>query len=93
VLEHLLALAGGLRTAVRRGPDPRSPHADLALLFAAHYLREARLERLWIRSMSDCAVPDRKLPPPEDVVGTWFFRTLRRVLDESERQGPAQPQP
>lgn len=93
VLEHLLALTGGLRTALRRAPDPRTAHGDLAVLFAAHYLREARLERLWIRSMSDCAEESRKLPPPEDIVGVWFFRALRRVLDEAEKEGAQLPPP
>ncbi len=91
VLEHLLAVAGGLRTAIRRAPDPRTPHGSLVLLFAAHYLREARLERLWLRSLSDCASPTQRIPPPEDIVGTWFFRGLRRVLDELDRDGPSPP--
>jgi hypothetical protein len=93
VLEHLLALAAGLRTGMRRAPDARAAHGTLALLFAAHYLREARLERLWVKSMSDCPDPARRIPPPEDIVGTWFFRALRRVLDEAEREEPPQRQP
>jgi len=92
LLEHLLAMAAGLRTAVRQVPDGRGQHRDLLLLFAAHYLREARLERLWIKSMSDCADEQRKIPPPEDIVGAWFFRALKRVLDEADKDGPPQQQ-
>jgi hypothetical protein len=87
VLEHLIVLHRSLRRMARRAPDPRSEHADLVVLFAAHYLREARLERLWVRSMSDCADGDSRLPPPEDIVGHWFWRSWLRLLDEVELEG------
>lgn len=85
VLEHLVVLAASLRRLLRREPDPRSEHGDLVLLFAAHYLREARLERLWVKSLSECAEDDEgKIPLPEDIVGHWFWRAWLRLLDEAE---------
>lgn len=89
VLEHVLALHGSLRRAMRRTVDPRAEHADMVLLFAAHYLREARLERLWVRSLSDVAEGEGKLPPPEDIISHWFWRAWSRVLDEVDADGAA----
>jgi hypothetical protein len=89
VLEHLIVLHQSLRRLLSRPPDPRAEHADIALLFAAHYLREARLERLWVRSLSDCADGESRLPPPEDIVGHWFWRTWLRLLDEIDNEGEA----
>ncbi len=87
LLEHVLALQVSLRTLIRRPADPRAPHADLVLLFVGHYLREARLERLWLRSLSDVSEGhDGRLPPPEDIAGTWFWRAWRRVLDEVDQE-------
>ncbi len=82
-LRHLLALFDSLTTLLGSQPDPRVEHADLLLLFTAHYLREAPLERLWIKALSDCADPDseQRLPPPEDIAGHWFWRTFFRVVD------------
>ena len=84
VLEHLVALHQSLRRMLRTEPDPRGEHGDLLLLFCAHYLREARLERLWVRSLSDCADPDGRIPA-EDIASTWFWRAWQRILDESEQ--------
>ena len=86
ILEHLIVLHRSLRQTLRREPDARAPHHDLALLFAAHYLREARLERLWVRSLSDCSDGDSVMPPPEDIVGHWFWRAWLRLLDEVEEE-------
>ena len=83
LLEHVLTLNVSLRSLLRRAPDPRVPHADMVMLFAAHYLREARIERLWLRSMSDVVDGhDGRIPPPEDIAGAWFWRTWVRLLDE-----------
>ncbi|MEZ4239110.1 MAG: hypothetical protein R3F59_23750 [Myxococcota bacterium] len=87
VLEHLVVLHRSLRHMLERPSDARADHVDLLLLFAAHYLREARLERLWVRSLSDCADGDSRLPPPEDIVGHWFWRSWQRLLDEIELEG------
>jgi hypothetical protein len=62
-------------------PDPRSSHRRVMLLFLAHYAASAPLGRLW-------RVQDGKLPPPEDVLGEWFWGTWQRVLDaEEEAEG------
>jgi hypothetical protein len=89
VLEHLAVVWASLRRLLRADPDPRGEHGDLVLLFAAHYLREARLERLWIKSLSDVVEPDDpgKMPPPEDVAGHWFWCAWSRLLEEIEREG------
>ncbi len=79
---HLVALDSSLRALALRKPDPRWDHLDLLLLFTSHYLKEARLERLWLRALSDSVVPPTvALPPPEDIPGTWFWATWRRILD------------
>ncbi|MEM6927959.1 MAG: hypothetical protein AAF602_13595, partial [Myxococcota bacterium] len=82
-LRHLLALFDSLATLMGSQPDERVEHADLLLLFTAHYLREAPLERLWIKNLSDCVDPDseERLPPAEDIAGHWFWRTFFRVVD------------
>lgn len=88
VLEHVIALHQSLRRVMRRAPDPRGDHTEVLLLFCAHYLREARLERLWLKSLSDCVEePVGKIPPPEDLPGHWFWRAWIRLLDELEREG------
>jgi hypothetical protein len=86
VLEHVVALHQSLRRLMCRPSDRRSEHADIMLLFTAHYLREARLERLWVKSLSDCAEEAEPLPPPEDIVSHWFWRAWMRVLNEAEDQ-------
>jgi len=82
-LQHLLALFDSLAVLMGSQPDPRVEHADLLLLFTAHYLREAPLERLWIKDLSDCvdAEAEGRLPPPEDIAGHWFWRTFFRIVD------------
>lgn len=82
-LRHLFALFDSLVTLMGSQPDARAEHADLLLLFTANYLREAPLERLWIKKLSDCVDPDDedRLPPPEDIAGHWFWRTFFRVVD------------
>ena len=83
VLEHIMTLHQSLRRMMLHAPDSRAEHSDIMLLFAAHYLREARLERLWVKSLSDCAESSETIPPPEDIVSTWFWRVWMRVLDEN----------
>ena len=79
-----------LRALLRRAPDPRAPHADMVLLFAAHYLREARIERLWLKAMSDVSQDhEGRIPPPEDIAGAWFWRIWNRLLDELDRDPSA----
>ncbi|MEN0064713.1 MAG: hypothetical protein AAGA48_21385 [Myxococcota bacterium] len=82
-LQHLLALFDSLSVLMGSQPDPRAEHADLMLLFTAHYLREAPLERLWIKKLSDCVDADdeERLPPAEDIAGHWFWRTFFRIVD------------
>lgn len=82
-LQHLFALFDSLATLMGSQPDRRVEHADLMLLFSAHYLREAPLERLWIKKLSDCVEPgsDSRLPPAEDIAGHWFWRTFFRIID------------
>lgn len=84
LVPHLVALQGSLRRLMRRHAVDDWPHGDLLLLFAAHYLREARLERLWVTELSDTAESDDALPPPEDIVGAWFWAVWQRLLDEVE---------
>lgn len=83
VLKHIIALHSSLKELMRLEPDPRWEHTDLMLLFVAHYLREARLERLWIRQLSDVAGGSTsRLPPTEDIAGHWFWRMFLHLLDQ-----------
>ena len=86
VMKHIMALHASLRELMVFEPDPRWEHTDLMLLFAAHYLREARLERLWVRDLSDVQEEGvrSRLPPVEDIAGHWFWRTFLRLLDQLE---------
>jgi hypothetical protein len=81
LVPHLVALQGSLRRGIRRAPSG-APHADLLLLFVAHYVREARLERLWVPQLSDVVDGESELPPPEDIVGHWFWAVWQRLLEE-----------
>ncbi len=82
VFAHLIALRGSLMRIVHRNADPRWDHRNMALLFTAHYLADAPIERLWMKGLSDSLIDDTsKLPPPEDVTGTWFWSCWMRLLD------------
>ena len=91
VLRHLLATYSSLRRLMSAPPDPRSEHADALLLFTAHYLREGRLDRLWVAQLSDVAQGDERLAPTEDVPGRWFLPTLQRLLDLRDARSPDPP--
>jgi len=84
LVPHLVALQGALRRHLRRHPVDEWPHGDLLLMFVAHYLREARLERLWVHELSDVADEADALPPPEDIASAWFWAMWHRLLDEVE---------
>lgn len=85
VFAHLVALRGSLVRVSLREPDRRWEHRSLCLLFAGHYLAEAPLERLWHKGLSDMLVTEgAKLPPPEDIVGCWFWSVWQRVLDATD---------
>jgi hypothetical protein len=82
---HLIAVHSSLRSMLNRVPDLRSPHRSLLLLFTAHYFNETRVERLWLKGLSDSIVDDTAtLPPPEDIMGTWFWCTWQRLLDHMD---------
>lgn len=90
LVSHLVALGASLRRLVWARPDPRFDHRPLVLLFAGHYLAEARLERLWLRGLSDVPLTgDSPVPPPEDIVGTWFWPCWRELLDAIETENQA----
>ncbi|MFT5456322.1 MAG: hypothetical protein ACI9K2_002807 [Myxococcota bacterium] len=80
LMPHLVILSGSLRSLLHATPDPRNPHRDVLQLFTAFYLREAPLERLWIRGLADTVAHDGQ-HLPEDVPGDWFWGTWQRVLD------------
>lgn len=85
IVQHLVSLHSSLRRLAWDTPDPRWDHRPVLLLFAAHYLREARLERLWLKGLSDSVIaPEDPVPPAEDVVGTWFWGCWMRLLDALE---------
>lgn len=87
LLEHLVVLHSSLRRLAWEAPDPRWDHRPFLLLFAGHYLREARLERLWLKGLSDSVLDgDSPVPPPEDVLGTWFWGCWIRLLDAMEAE-------
>lgn len=71
---HLAATQASLSSAYHRPPDARADHHRILLLFFASYMQQASLGRLW-------RPVDGKVPPVEDVVGTWFWPTWSRVLD------------
>ncbi len=84
MIKHVVALHFSLKELMRLEPEPRWEHTDLLLLFVAHYLREARLERLWIRQLSDVAEHSQeRLPPTEDIAGHWFWRLFLHLLDRA----------
>lgn len=71
---HLALSQASLRRSARMAPDPRMPHRKVILLFMAHYAAAAPIGRLW-------RPVDGALPPPEDVLGEWFWGCWQRVLD------------
>lgn len=82
VFTHLIALRSSLIRLALREPDRRWEHRSLCLLFAAHYLADAPIERLWLKGLSDMLMDDAtRMPPPEDIVGCWFWPTWQRLLD------------
>lgn len=74
---HLALTHASLTRVLERPPDPRAAHTKVALLFFAHYHQDAPLGRLW-------RVEDGVLPPPEDVMGEWFWGTWQRVLQVAQ---------
>ena len=84
LVRHLVGVHASIRRLARMRADPRAPHRDLLLLFAAHYLREARLERLWIRALSDDTDPDTV----DDVTAKWFWPGWMRILDQRQLETP-----
>lgn len=75
---HLAVLQASLHRVFRQPPDGRAPHHRVLLLFFAFYAVKAPLGRLWR------AGDDGQLPPPEDVIGEWFWCTWRSAMDAIE---------
>lgn len=84
LVRHLVGVHASIRRLARMRADPRAPHHEMLLLFAAHYLREARLERLWIRALSDDTEPDSV----DDVTARWFWPGWLRILDQRQLETP-----
>lgn len=77
---HLLLTRDALRRTLRRRRDPRAPHRDVLLLFAAIFLSQSPLERLWSDSTENATWP--ALPwRTGEVVGQFFWGAWNRVLD------------
>lgn len=97
LVQHLVVLQHSLLRTLTAPEDPRGPHADLALLFAAHYLREASLERTLFRTPTaadDDEAPEEApvtISPPEDPVGHWFWPLWRRLLEVAEPESHPTP--
>ena len=89
LVRHLLATHRSLRHLMAGIHDPYEDHADVMLQFTAHYLREGRLERLWIAQLSDVATGEARLAPVEDVPGFWFRPAFDHLLHarEADMQG------
>ena len=89
---HLLASHVSLRRLYRRQPDPRAPHRDVLRLFAAFYFSESSLERLWDPTLSVMPADEtKKVPPPEDVIGEYFWPLWQSVLNNLEHDGMGLP--
>lgn len=87
LVQHLVALFASLRALAYGPPDPRADHRMVLLLFAGHYLDAAPVERLWLRGLSDAILGENDpVPPPEDIVGTWFWPCWLAVLDGLEAE-------
>jgi hypothetical protein len=80
ITTHLVVLQDGLRSAMARRADPRGPHKDILLLFAAQYFAHAPLERLWAEASENNTWPSVRVSVT-DVVGQWFWGAWTRVLD------------
>jgi hypothetical protein len=86
-----------MRRLYNKPADVRCPHRRVLLLFAAHYLSDAALARLWVKRIAEPVpvefeVEDDKepLPIPEDIVGDWFWGVWSRVLDAVEQDQAGQ---
>ncbi len=77
---HLAVSQSSLHRIWRQQADERAAHHRVLLLFFACYLKDAPLGRLW-------KPIDDRVPPPEDVVGDWFWGTWMRVLATLEDAG------
>lgn len=77
---HLLLTRDALRRTLQRRRDPRAPHRDVLLLFAAIFLSQSPLERLWSDSTENATWP--ALPwRTTDIVSQFFWGAWNRVLD------------
>jgi len=79
VLNHLVLVRSSLRKTFAREADSRARHSDVLLSFAGCYFADAPLGRLW-RPVGG------RVPPPEDVVGDYFWSTWTRVLNALDKQ-------
>ncbi len=70
---HLAALGTSATKLWYLTPDQRSAHHRCLLLFLAHYLQTARVDRLWAGD-----------DPVDDVASRWFWGTWQRVLDSQD---------
>ncbi len=75
ILLHMAATQHSLLREYARPADPRAPHRRTLLLFLADHFANAPLARLWGPTGRSDA------PPPEDIIGEWFWPTWQRVLD------------
>lgn len=84
---HLIRLHASLRRLLRAPPDPRGNHRDALLMFVAHDLAEARIDRLWVNGWADVSNPAAPLQVPEDLAGTAFWGAWLRVLTQAAQDG------
>lgn len=79
VTDHLVRTWDSLRRILRTPADPRAPHRDIALLFAAFYLGRAPLDRLWSDANESTTWPSHQ--PLPDHLGRYFWSTWLGLLD------------
>jgi hypothetical protein len=84
LLPHLVMVHGALRRLMRANADVRANHRDMVLLYAAHDLSEARLDRLWVTGWADAGDPRAPVPPTDDIVGTSFWAAWLRRLRHNQ---------
>ncbi len=84
---HLIRLHASVRRLLRAPPDPRGNHRDALLMFVAHDVAEARLDRLWPNGWADVANPAAPLQAPEDLAGTDFWGAWLRLLTQAGQDG------